>query len=177
VEGDLQAFRRQVNYPPLRTDNSIKNHFYSTVRRCLRRISKLAGGHQTTITMKSVKPFVLSKIVENTELTNLILKIGRDKTRGRNGEGFDVDAGTVARVSAELKRISAEYEDRHNLPGEGRRSPSSPSRRSIQSLSSESKLPELQSPAKAEVKKLRPEDETLRCYFEEESGKLHHDRE
>ena len=50
--------------------------------------------------MKSVKPYVLSKIVENTELTNLILKIGRDKTRGRAAEAMDLDAATVAQVSS-----------------------------------------------------------------------------
>lgn len=139
------------------------------MRRCLRRISKLAGGLQTTITMKSVKPFVLSKIVENTELTTLILKIGRDKTRGRAGDAVELDANTVARVSAELKRISAEYEEKQLGTLELKKSPSSPSRRSIQSLSSEKNLPELQpTPVKTEVKRLRPEDETLRCYFEEE---------
>lgn len=131
MEGDLEVVRRQVLFFPRRTDNSIKNHFYSTVRRCLRRIGKLAGGHQTTITMKSVKPYVLSKIVENTELTNLILKIGRDKTRGRVAEGVELDAATVAQVSSELKRISAEYEERQTT-GEAKKARRSPSRNSAE---------------------------------------------
>jgi hypothetical protein len=50
----------------LRTDNSIKNHFYSTVRKFLRTISKVKSEGSTGITMKSIKPSVLSKIVENT---------------------------------------------------------------------------------------------------------------
>lgn len=176
MEGDLQVIHRQVLFSPLRTDNSIKNHFYSTVRRCLRRIGKLDGGHQTTITMKSVKPYVLSKIVENTELTNLILKIGRDKTRGRVTEGMELDAMTVAQVSSELKRISAEYEERQ-APGETKKGRGSPSKKSVESFSSESNLEELQPVPDTEVKKLAPEHESLKCYFEEESGKHHHERE
>lgn len=80
--------------------------------------------------MKSVKPYVLSKIVENTELTNLILKIGRDKTRGRVAEGMELDAMTVAQVSSELKRISAEYEERQ-APGETKKGRGSPSKKSV----------------------------------------------
>lgn len=167
MEGDLQAVRRQVFDPPRRTDNSIKNHFYSTVRRCLRRISKLAGGHQTTITMKSVKPYVLSKIVENTELTNLILKIGRDKTRGRAAEAIDLDAATVAQVSSELKRISAEYEERLPAPADSKPNASSPNKKSVHSFSSESNLEELPADDEKEVKRLAPEHESLKCYFEE----------
>jgi myb proto-oncogene protein len=47
----------------LRTDNSIKNHFYSTIRRCLRRINKLQGEKNSTLKMRSLKPYVLSKIL------------------------------------------------------------------------------------------------------------------
>jgi len=63
-----------------RTDNSIKNQFYSTVRRCLRKINRLRGDKNSTINMKTVKPSVLSKIVENTELTNLIVRLGKGRT-------------------------------------------------------------------------------------------------
>jgi hypothetical protein len=66
MEINIQAFPRQVLLMRLRTDNSIKNHFYSTVRKFLRTISKVKSEGSTGITMKSIKPSVLSKIVENT---------------------------------------------------------------------------------------------------------------
>ena len=47
---------------PGRTDNSIKNHFYSTIRRSLRRIGKLAGSKNSTFQMRKIKPITLSKI-------------------------------------------------------------------------------------------------------------------
>lgn len=117
--------------------------------------------------MKSVKPYVLSKIVENTELTNLILKIGRDKTRGRAAEGMDLDAATVAQVSSELKRISAEYEERQSAPADAKPNTSSPKKKSEHSFSSESNLEESPPDNEKEVKRLAPEHESLKCYFEE----------
>ena len=44
----------------LRTDNAIKNHFYSTLRRSLRRINKLLGDKNSTLQVKDIKPGVLS---------------------------------------------------------------------------------------------------------------------
>lgn len=45
-----------------RTDNAIKNHFYSTIRKSLRRISKLKGDRNSTLKMRLIKPSALSKI-------------------------------------------------------------------------------------------------------------------
>lgn len=47
-----------------RTDNSVKNHFYSTLRRSLRRINKFLGSKNSTSQMRDIKPSVLSRILE-----------------------------------------------------------------------------------------------------------------
>lgn len=46
----------------LRTDNAIKNHFYSSIRRSLRRINKILGSKNSTVKMRNIKPAVLSAI-------------------------------------------------------------------------------------------------------------------
>ena len=43
---------RKVLYPQFRSDNSIKNYFYSTVRRNLRRMGKLLGSKNSTGLMR-----------------------------------------------------------------------------------------------------------------------------
>ena len=48
-----------------RTDNDIKNHFYSMLRRSLRRINKLLGRRNSTQRIKVIKPSILSKIFVN----------------------------------------------------------------------------------------------------------------
>lgn len=54
-----------------RTDNTIKNHFYSTIRRSLRRMSKHIGSKNSTKQMKYIKPSTLSKIFAiNTKPTS-----------------------------------------------------------------------------------------------------------
>ena len=45
-----------------RTDNSIKNHFYSTMRKKLRRMNKLIGMRNSTSQVREIKPSVLSNI-------------------------------------------------------------------------------------------------------------------
>lgn len=47
---------------PGRTDNAIKNYFYSTIRRSLRRMGKFGGSKNSTEQMKRIKPSTLSKI-------------------------------------------------------------------------------------------------------------------
>jgi hypothetical protein len=45
------------------TDNDIKNHFYSTLRRSLRRLNKIVGEKNSTTQMREIKPSVLSTIM------------------------------------------------------------------------------------------------------------------
>ena len=45
-----------------RTDNDIKNHFYSMLRRSLRRVNKILGMRNSTKKIRLIKPSVLSKI-------------------------------------------------------------------------------------------------------------------
>lgn len=63
LEGYLASLRRKVPLPPLRTDNDIKNHFYSTLRRSLRRLNKISGEKNSTSQMREIKPSVLSTIM------------------------------------------------------------------------------------------------------------------
>lgn len=48
----------------VRTDNAVKNHFYSTMRRCLRRINKFYGYKNSTALMKDLKPATLTYLTE-----------------------------------------------------------------------------------------------------------------
>ena len=64
MEGDLFAVEGQVVEYALRTDNNIKNHFYSTLRRSLRRLNKLSGEKNATHQMREIKPSVLTIILK-----------------------------------------------------------------------------------------------------------------
>lgn len=47
----------------LSTDNNVKNHFYSTLRRSLRRLNKVIGQKNSTLQMREIKPSVLTIIL------------------------------------------------------------------------------------------------------------------
>ena len=46
-----------------RTDNDIKNRFYSTLRRSLRRLNKYIGKKNATSELREIKPSVLTVII------------------------------------------------------------------------------------------------------------------
>ena len=48
MEVNFKVFAWKVQHQPFRTDNDIKNKFYSTLRRSLRRLNKLIGGKNST---------------------------------------------------------------------------------------------------------------------------------
>ena len=48
----------------VRTDNYVKNHFYSTLRRSLRRINKYLGSKNSTNQMRTIKPSILSYLLD-----------------------------------------------------------------------------------------------------------------
>ena len=69
MDGDCGITPREVASTKFRTDNAIKNYFYSTIRRSLRRIGKFVGSKNSTQQMKKIKPSTLSKIfAAGTEL-------------------------------------------------------------------------------------------------------------
>jgi len=59
---------------PGRTDNDIKNHFYSMLRRSLRRVNKLLGMRNSTQRIKLIKPSVLSSFFSNNNANPLECK-------------------------------------------------------------------------------------------------------
>lgn len=52
-------------YKLFRTDNSVKNQYYSTIRKALRRICKILGAQSSTSKIKKIKPNELSKLISN----------------------------------------------------------------------------------------------------------------
>lgn len=71
-----------------RTDNNIKNHFYSTLRRSLRRLNKLLGEKNATHQMREIKPSILTIILkfiyDNQELNENNTTELIDELRGIN---------------------------------------------------------------------------------------------
>lgn len=65
---NCSIIRRKVQFYLFRTDNAVKNHFYSTLRRSLRRISKALGMKNSTSQMRDIKPSVLSEIFHYAQL-------------------------------------------------------------------------------------------------------------
>jgi hypothetical protein len=84
-----------------RTDNSVKNHFYSTVRRALRRLDKHFGFKDSTKKMRSLKPASLTHLLETArtlpdyegirvyiqEMMALLLQFAQWKPSRANKEG------------------------------------------------------------------------------------------
>lgn len=70
MDGNCGITPWKVNNTISRTDNAIKNYFYSTIRRSLRRMGKFVGSKNSTEQMKKIKPSTLSKIfAAGSELT------------------------------------------------------------------------------------------------------------
>ena len=69
----------------VRTDNAIKNYFYSSIRRSLRRINKYLGSKNSTMKMRQIKPTVLSLIFNfPTQLKNTAsIKVFEDDCRSK----------------------------------------------------------------------------------------------
>lgn len=93
MEGNRPQPGRQVRPRSRRTDNSVKNHFYSTLRRSLRRINKFLGSKNSTSQMRDIKPSVLSLILdfsmendpEDTNTSNL-----QQAYRGNHAQHLDL---------------------------------------------------------------------------------------
>lgn len=89
----------------LRTDNTIKNHFYSTLRRSLRRINKILGNKNSTNKMRRIKPLVLSQIMQHKELPKIIFRFGKLKPT-RHSKYFFFHLGNVLKeMTCELLMI------------------------------------------------------------------------
>ena len=67
--------------PIFRTDNDIKNHFYSTLRRSLRRLNKYIGEKNSTSQMREIRPSVLTIIInfiygrENDQADDMLVSL------------------------------------------------------------------------------------------------------
>lgn len=59
--------RKVHNILKIRTDSDVKNHFYSIIRKCLRRVSKMVGQKNSTQKIRNVKPSILSRLLDNNK--------------------------------------------------------------------------------------------------------------
>ena len=82
---------------PGRTDNSVKNYFYATIRRCLRRMNKTLGLKNGTTKMKGVKPSTLSTIFALAE--------------GKHIEGIEVELKKHGLSSLNFKTLAENIMD------------------------------------------------------------------
>lgn len=63
---DCSTHGREVNVISYRTDNCVKNHFYSNLRKAIRKLNKtIADNFKPHI--KELRPIVLYKIIEATD--------------------------------------------------------------------------------------------------------------
>ena len=61
---------REVKNLIFRTDNAVKNQFYSTLRKGLRRMCKVLGSRNSTTRIKKIKPSILSALMSNLKKDN-----------------------------------------------------------------------------------------------------------
>lgn len=66
VVSDFTETARQVKPPLFRTDNCVKNHFYSKLRKAVRRLNKIINDSFPT-QFKFIRESVLSKIIKTSE--------------------------------------------------------------------------------------------------------------
>ena len=65
MEGNCCSALTKVHHcHNFRTDNYVKNHFYSTLRRSLRRINKYLGFKNSTNQMRTIRPSILSYLLD-----------------------------------------------------------------------------------------------------------------
>jgi hypothetical protein len=64
VEGNRAPAPSKVVAPTRRTENGIKNHFYATLRKGLRRLNHIIGLKLDSSKIRKIKPIILSRFAE-----------------------------------------------------------------------------------------------------------------
>eukprot|EP01017_Pseudomicrothorax_dubius_P040169 TRINITY_DN6248_c0_g1_i3.p1 TRINITY_DN6248_c0_g1~~TRINITY_DN6248_c0_g1_i3.p1 ORF type:complete len:355 (+),score=50.82 TRINITY_DN6248_c0_g1_i3:157-1221(+) len=108
---------------PGRYENSIKNHFYSLLRRSLRRLIKHIGEKRSTEKIKSIKPGVLAKLIhdpnvfEQPDLVENCLftfsKLKPSELRARFKQGEDTSSEINPKVLKEIKEKILKVNERY----------------------------------------------------------------